>query len=141
MIEQGVVRVVEGERAEVVIGPVPGDSCQSCGSCSELPVGRVLEVDRIEGLAPGRKVLVETVERSELIPALVVFLLPVLSLLLGAGVGGFIARGLGWELGSSVLPQSIGALLFLAIAIWIIRSYDRGYTRRQRRPRILRIER
>lgn len=140
MIEQGVVRSVQEGLVRIQVLSSSAESCASCGGCEAGADGRILEVTASEGLAPGRRVLLEVPEPGGLGPVLVVFLLPVLALVGGAVIGALTPSWTGWEFLSPTGFAFFGALVLLAPSVYLVRWYDRAVERKQARPRVLRIE-
>jgi sigma-E factor negative regulatory protein RseC len=127
--------------AEVEVTPASPEACGSCGGCEEQPKGPVLFVDADERMAPGRRVKIEVPEGGELGPAVVVFFLPVLALVVGAILGSRIPAWTSAESGNSTGYALLGALVLLAPALIVVRIADRRRARAGSGPRIISIER
>jgi len=140
MQERGIVRAVRGGLVEVEVLPASAEACRTCGSCEERPQGPVLLVDAAEGLAPGRRVVIEVPEGGELGPAVAVFLLPVLAILVGAILGAAIPGWISSESGNSTGYALLGAVVLLVPVLILVRIYDRSRGRRELGPRIVSIE-
>ena len=138
LLEKGVVRSVEGDRATVEVVPLSPESCESCGGCSDGPTGQTLEIRTTLDLRPGQRVDLEVKGVGELGPAAAVFLLPVAALMFGAITGNLVVAscaGLGI---SPTLGGVLGALAFVVPAVMVVRWYDRAHARREPQVRILR---
>ena len=138
MIEQGVVRAVDGDLITIDVLPGSPESCGSCGGCAEGPIGRTLEIRSTMDLRPGQRVDLEVTGAGELGPAAAVFLLPVVAILVGAVMGNQI---IAWYPDLDLSPTWAGVLGALAVVIPVvvaIRLYDRAYRRQGPKVRILR---
>jgi len=140
MKERGIVRVIRGGIAEVEVIPSSPEACRTCGGCEEQPQGPVLMVDSVDGLAPGSRVWIEVPEGGELGPAVAVFLLPVLAILVGAILGVQLPEWIAMESGSSTWFALLGAAVLLVPVLILVRVYDRSRSRRESGPRIVGIE-
>ncbi len=134
IIEEGQVVDIAGNRARIRLSR--NDSCRSCGLChfGEGGGGMIMEMENGVGATTGDRVAVKLEERDPLSAAGLLFGLPLLALLSGAGAGWALARALG-------LPPDGGAVLFsagfLAGTIFLIRH--RELRRRDGAIRILRV--
>lgn len=134
IIEEGQVVDLVENRARVRLAR--NDSCRSCGLChfGEDEGGMILEVGNSVGATTGDRVAVKLEERDPLSAAGLLFGLPLLALLSGAGTGWVLARALGF-------PPDGGAVLFSAVflagAFFLIRY--RELQRRDGAIRILRV--
>ncbi len=109
MIEQGEVIAAAGSRARVRLPR--NDSCRACGLCLFAGDGRgmILEAENPAGAGVGDRVEVELERRDPLAAAVLLFGLPLLAMLAGAGAGWALAGRLGFSPdGGAVL---LGALL------------------------------
>ena len=105
MIERGVVREVRWDLAEVLMTPDTPEACASCdtrGSCTEGPQGRILTVKAPQGTKPGQRVLVETDDGDEasLSAAAVVFLLA------AAGIGAVVLSNSNQQVAGQTFPKT-----------------------------------
>jgi positive regulator of sigma E activity len=139
MFERGIVRSVEGDRMEVLVAPRAPEACGSCGPCTETEEGWVLEVRTFPGAAPGTRVELEVPEESALGPAVVVFLLPVLAIVIGAALGQQIPEWGNWKSLPPLVGGLIGVIALLLPVLLVIRLYDRRVRRRAPRARVRRI--
>ena len=138
MIEQGVVRAVDGDLVTIEVVPGSPESCGTCGGCAEGPTGRTLEIRSTMDLRPGQRVELEVKEVGELGPAAAVYLLPVIAIIVGAVMGN---QMIDWYPDLTLTPTWAGVLGALAIvipAVVAVRLYDRAYRRKGPKVRILR---
>jgi len=126
--------------AEIEVVPSSPEACETCGSCEEKPQGPALMVDTVDGLVPGDRVWIEVQEGGELGPAVAVFLLPVLAILIGAILGARLPDWTTLEWGNSTWFALLGAVALLVPVLVLIRIYDRSRSRRELGPRIVDIE-
>lgn len=144
MKERGIVRAIRGGIAEVEVIPASPEACKTCGSCEDQPQGPALMVDAVDGLVPGSRVWIEVQGEGELGPAVAVFLLPVLAILIGAILGAMLPdwflEGTAWESIDSTWGALLGAVVLLIPVLILIRIYDRSRSRRELGPRIVGIE-
>jgi positive regulator of sigma E activity len=139
LIEQGVVRAVNGAVVRIEVLPAEPESCKSCGSCADGPTGRILEIENRSDLRVGQRLDLEVKGVGDFGPAVAVFLLPVTAILLGGVLGSQLVvwfPGLGL---SSTTSGVIGAVTLLIAAVLGIRLYDRAFARRRPKVRVLRI--
>ena len=124
--------------------PASPEACKTCGGCEEPEHDAVLKVDAVEGLQPGSRVWIEVPDAGELGPAVVVFLLPVLAILIGAILGamlpGWFAEGSTLGSGNPTWCALLGAVVLLVPVLILIRMYDRSRSRRELGPRIVGVE-
>ena len=140
MKERGIVRAIRGGVAEVEVTPASPEACRTCGGCQEQPQGLALLVDAVDGLRPGSRVWIEVQEGGELGPAVAVFLLPVLAILIGAILGAKLPDWTTLGSGNSTWFALLGAVVLLVPVLILIRVYDRSRSRRELGPRIVDIE-
>lgn len=130
-IEVGQIIKTAGGRARVRLPR--NDSCRACGLClfGSDGSGMILEAENEVGAAAGDRVELEIPRRDPLFAALLLFGLPLLALLAGAGIGYALAGA-----GAAVLL----AALFLAGAFLLIRHRElRRRKRAGERIRVLRV--
>ncbi|MEN8152033.1 MAG: SoxR reducing system RseC family protein [Planctomycetota bacterium] len=144
MRERGIVRTISDGMAKVIVVPASPESCDSCGVCEDPSRNAEVTVEAVDGLYPGKRVWIEVPGDGELGPAVVVFLLPVLAILVGAILGAMLP---GWFLGGTALESGtstwfalLGVVLLLVPVLILIRIIDRGRSRRESGPRIVGIE-
>ena len=124
MDEVGVVIEIKGRLAVVKVAGGGGcEGCSSSGSCKVAEGGRVIEADNSAGAKPGQHVMVELPAGAFLKASFLVYMVPVLFLFIGAGLGG--------KYGPVLYPaikedfwQAIGGVFFLAISLFLVRLYN-----------------
>lgn len=133
MEAQGVVRRLEGDEAVVEVTEEQG----GCGRCHE-PGGcktgllshgfrhscREFRVHNGIGAQPGEQVVLRVAEGSLLQAAFIAYLLPVASVLLGAGAGVAFAGG-----GATDMAALFGALAGLGLGAWGAQRLQRARAR------------
>ncbi len=137
MIEQGEVIETAGSRARLRLPR--NDSCLACGLCLFGGDGRgmILEAENSAGAGTGDRVEVELERRDPLAAAGLLFGLPLLAMLAGAGAGWALAGQLGFSPdGGAVL---LGALLTAGTFVLVRRREIRRKKNRGKGPRILRV--
>lgn len=133
--ERGVVVGVEGGKVLVELEPTA--ACKGCGLCGNMDGGRMrLEVEAVEGVRPGQRVVVSVDRSMPLRSALFLFGLPAVGFIGGLVLGQYWAvTGLGAD-GSSA-AFGLGLLL---VAYVVARVYDRKVAARRSPPALVRIE-
>ena len=129
MLEQGVViRIVSPGVVEVSLPEQEG--CAGCGACRRNETGAVsIEAENLAGAGIGDAVQVEIATGGVVRSSAVVYLLPVIALLTGYGVGSVVARWvptLSGEMGGIV-----GSVIFCTCSFLIVRWYDRRVGRQK----------
>lgn len=122
MDQEAIVVRIEGEHAYVEVGGAAGGCgrCHETGGCQGGVLGQVFSskprlfriANRI-GAIPGDRVVVAVAEGATLRAALLAYVLPVLSILLGAAAG----TALGEAAGNNDASTAMGALAGLAIGV------------------------
>jgi len=111
------------EERGVVIGKGPGiarvriersESCEGCHGCLYSEAGKFMVTEAIDkiGALPGDVVRIDTVGAAPLKAALLLFVLPLVMLFAGYGVGSAMAQPLGIPPGSPGLDIAVAALFF-----------------------------
>jgi len=129
MREQGVVaRVISPGIVEISLEP--SEACGRCGACHRGGAGAAsLEAVDALGVKKGDIVEIEISTRGVVSASFVVYLLPLVFLIAGYGIGSMTAA-------FTPLPFSgeaagiAGAVLLFAVSFIVIRWYDRGVSRR-----------
>jgi sigma-E factor negative regulatory protein RseC len=129
MRERGVVaRFVSAGIVEVSLEP--SEACGRCGACHRDQAGSAsIEAVDAFGAKQGDTVEIEISTQGVVAASFVVYLLPVVFLIAGYGIGSMTAA-------FAPLPFSgeaagiAGAVLFFAVSFIVIRWYDRGVSRR-----------
>jgi len=126
MEEEGFVIEVKGGLAVVRVIEAGGGcaSCASGGTCKAGAEGRVVEAENRAGATPGQRVTLKIESGAFLKASFLVYMVPVIALFLGAGLGG--------KFGPAVYPgitadvwQALAGVAFLALSILLIRLYDK----------------
>ncbi|NMM61342.1 SoxR reducing system RseC family protein [Clostridium sp. P21] len=110
--------------------------CKNCGAC---PGDKAMVVDAINtiGAKPGQHVSFEIKEVNMLKAAFVVYILPLVSVFIGAVIGGFIAEKSGH---GSVPFQVVGGILAFIVSIIYIKFFDKAANKDENmKPIITRI--
>jgi len=139
MLERGVVQGIEDGLARIRIRVESAEACASCKVCAEEPDGRYLTAEALPGVQIGSRVEVTVPDDAALGPAVVVFLLPVVSIIVGAGLGSHMPTWLNRSDYSETLFGILGAMLLLACSALAIRWYDRSFRKSSRGARVVRI--
>ncbi|MDJ0834077.1 MAG: SoxR reducing system RseC family protein [Gammaproteobacteria bacterium] len=132
MIEElAIVKRIEGDRA--VIEVMRQNACQSCelsGGCGTGSLGKLLGQRKVSftmrnehGLKIGDRVVIGLPDRSYLTAGFIVYLLPLLSLFLFAGLTDFLFGSIEWV---NVLSAVVGLGLGL---LWAARLANHNYAR------------
>jgi sigma-E factor negative regulatory protein RseC len=137
--EQGIVTEATSKKA--VVRVMKTSACDHCGSRSSCHIlsdrEMVVEVANDLQAKVGDHVELRAPSGSLLKLSLLVYFLPVASLVIGAYVGGEWARSFDLQ---PTVPSIIGAGLAMGIAFYLLRWFDRGERARgDYRPRITRI--
>ena len=137
--EEGIVKEATSKKA--VIRIMKTSACDHCGSRSSCHVlsdrEMVVEVSNELRAKVGDHVELRVPPGSLLKLSLLVYFLPVASLVIGAYVGGAWAKSLGIQ---PTVASIVGAGLAMGIAFYLLRCFDRGERARgEYRPRMTRI--
>lgn len=117
--EEGVIIETDGVTAKVKAGRHV--ECKDCGACPGSDAAIITVKNQLHALV-GQRVAFEVKEEGALKGAFLIFIFPLIALFAGALLGGW-AAGL---LSVSVLAgRVVGAVVFLALSIAVIRLYDR----------------
>lgn len=88
IVEKGIIRYIQGNRATVEIIKPNSDKCKSCGVCTDIEnTINLFEVDTIPQISIGQQVTLQTMGYSPYKSILLLFILPIVSLLMGSLVG------------------------------------------------------
>jgi sigma-E factor negative regulatory protein RseC len=133
-VEEGIVIDLDGGLAKVK-ATRHGD-CKNCGACPG-DNATVLTVRNLLEALPGQRVAFEMQQNNMLIIAFVVYILPLMAIFLGAGLGylGAIKMGL------PIVPiQILGGLLLFIISILAIKRLDQSTSKEvSKLPNIIKI--
>ena len=122
MIEEGRVIEVKGDIAKVEIRR--SISCGTCRACWMAEGGKMIASGQnLIGAKVGSKVKVQ-VSGSILKAAFIVYILPLLGLIIGYGVGSFISRAIGYPAFSEKVGV-ISGLALLALSFIAVRYYGK----------------
>ena len=127
MIETGVVNKIEKDIAWVTM--IKGEQCAGCTACNAFGEGSFELVALNEvGAKPGDNVEVEINPRQVIKHSTIVFLLPVLSLIIGYFLGNSYLTLIGLSLEAAGIIGSLGLMILTFFAII---GYDRIISRSQ----------
>ena len=137
--EKGTVENVSGQKARIRIEKsATCATCHSRDSCSEVShKDMILEVTNALGATPGDRVEISIPSGSFLILSLLIYLLPVVSLIAGAFAGGVVARALGISPTSTSIAA--GCLSMAAVFIALKRFDKSARAQKQFKPRMTRV--
>lgn len=127
MTENGVVKKVERDLAWVIT--VKGEQCAGCTACKSFGQGsfEVVALNK-RGAKPGDNVEIEINPKHVVKYAVIVFMLPVLSLIIGYFLGSSYLTSIGL---SSETAGIFGSLGLLLISFMGIIGYDRMVSKSQ----------
>jgi sigma-E factor negative regulatory protein RseC len=121
MEQEAIVASVDGDHAYIKVGSTGGGCgrCQERGGCQSSILGqlfrskpRLFRIANPIGAAPGDHVVVRMAEGAMLHAAILIYALPLMCLLLGAGVGTVLAGD-----GNSDAATALGALAGFAFGV------------------------
>lgn len=122
MIEEGKVIEIKGDITKVEIRR--STSCGTCRACWMAEGGKMIaEAENLIGAKVGQRVRLQ-VSGSILKAAFVVYILPLLGLIIGYGVGSFISRAIGYP-GFSEKVGLISGLALLVLSFIAVRYYGK----------------
>lgn len=145
MIEEfGTIIELKDERIAVV-QCVKNSSCQHCpsaGSCNMGSDGEsmVVEAYNKAGGQVDDRVKVVTSTRKFLQSSFLLYIVPIIGLLVGAGIGQAVGEGLSGRVDPSLLSALLGTL-FLVLTFLAIRYFTRKLKREKFMPTIVEIRR
>lgn len=88
IVEKGIIKYIRGNRATVEIIKPDSNKCKSCGVCMGIEnTGNLLEVDTIPQVSVGQQVTLQITGYSPYKSILLLFILPIVSLLIGSFAG------------------------------------------------------
>lgn len=131
---EGVVIQTDGNTAKVKASR--HNDCKNCGAC---PGDSAMVVDTMNplGAKPGQRVVFEIREVNMLKAAFVVYILPLVSVFIGALVGGLIAKKSGQGI---ITFQVVGGIVAFALSIIYIKFFDKAADKDEKmKPTITRI--
>lgn len=132
MIEVG--KVVQIKKDVAVVELELKEECSSCSIASfcEMKGGnRCIEAEKIPGIKVGDKVKVEIGATQLLKGAILLFLIPAISFLLGVVIGEVLVEGV-------IFPLALGSL-FLAVTFFILHFFDKKLAGDKNKIRIVAI--
>ncbi|MBE7446781.1 MAG: SoxR reducing system RseC family protein [Planctomycetia bacterium] len=123
IIEKGIIKYTNGNRATVELIKPDSQECKSCGVCMGIEnKSNLLEVNAFPGLNEGQQVTLKIIEYSPYKAMFFVLILPVISLIIGGLLGGklyFI-----YPNSQDVRMISCGFIFFI-VSILAISIYDK----------------
>lgn len=132
--EEGMVVETTKEIARIQAGK--HSDCKNCGACPGNDTAIIMAKNEI-GAVPGQRVVFEMDEANSLKGAFIIFILPLISILIGAVLGGYAAHELGYPL---VPCRAVGGVAAFALAAAFIKLFDRSVGKKQKSmPVIIRI--
>lgn len=127
MIESGIVKKIEKNIAWVNI--MKGEQCAGCTACKTFGEGKFELVALNEpGAKPGDKVEIEINPQQVVKYSTILFLLPVLSLIIGYFLGSSYLTQVGLSMETAGIIGSLGLMIISFLAIF---GYDRMISRSQ----------
>lgn len=132
-IQEGFIMHLDGDLAKVRVAP--NADCDNCGACNVVH----MEILAYNGVAakPGEKVRFTMVQENMIKISFMLFLLPLAAILSGVYAGSLLVSYTGYN-GSA--PMVAGAILFLAVAIFFIYTYDKKYKlNKQNFPQVIEV--
>ncbi len=114
-----VLRQLPGGMAEVAVSRASacGGNCSSCGGC-KLQNELKICVENPIGAKPGQKVVLETASGKIFAAIFLVYLLPLITMVLGYSLAALLGRGEGLCIASGFAGLALGILLM----VWIHRN-------------------
>lgn len=143
MIEETGTIVEIKENQVAVVLCKKNSLCETCTATGACRIGgddgtRFVDVQNALGAHVGDEVRIATSTRSFLQSSFLLYVVPLIFLLIGAGVGQFIGQTFGDSLDSNLLSALLG-LLFMAGAFCVIRVVTRNLPPTQYLPYITEI--
>ncbi|MBI5191487.1 MAG: SoxR reducing system RseC family protein [Nitrospirae bacterium] len=139
MEEEGTVVETTGNTARVMMKP--GAGCEGCksGSCKVAGGERILDADNPVGAKAGQDVLLDIGGGAFLKASFIVYMVPVIALFIGAGLGDYISKAYPDKMTPDFWQASLG-IFFLVLSVIGIRLYDRHIAKgRGLRPVIVKV--
>ena len=139
--EEGIIIQVKGKTA--VIKAERTSSCDSCSSRDTCVAGSgkemLIEADNPVDAKPGERVIF-TIGRGSVIKAgLILYLVPVVSLIIGAVLGATVGKAY-FPSQNPDLVSGVTALIFLALTFIGLKAYSKAIEkRRDFRPHVLKV--
>jgi len=116
--EEGMVIEITKELAKIQAGK--HSDCKNCGACPGNNTAFIVAKNEI-GAVPGQRVVFVVDESNSLKGAFIIFILPLLSIFLGAALGGYLAK----LAESPALPgRIIGGLIAFGLVAVFIKIFD-----------------
>ncbi|OHB39993.1 MAG: hypothetical protein A2545_04440 [Planctomycetes bacterium RIFOXYD2_FULL_41_16] len=130
IIEKGIIKSIQGNRATVEVVKPDTKECKSCGTCAGIETkSNFIEVNAISGLVVGQQVTLQIVERSPYKSVILLLILPVINLLIGSLIGQkihFIYPN------SQDIRMLFCGFIFFALSIFAISIYDKKIRSKKR---------
>lgn len=116
--QEGIVLEVSNHMAKVKTSR--HNDCENCGACPGNSA-LVLEARNGIGAIPGQRVAIEIKEINMLKAAFIVYILPLISVLIGVVAGGLFAESFGY---TPLLFQIMGGVVAFVLSVLYIKIFD-----------------
>ncbi len=117
-VEEGIVVEIQGDLAKVKA--MRHGDCKNCGACPSDDATVLMVRNPIEA-KPGQKVSFEMKQDNMLKAAFVVYILPLVAIFIGVGLGYYVSLYTGLN---EILCQILGVGISIAISVIAIKKYD-----------------
>lgn len=131
--KEGIVIEIDNEVAKVKLSR-HGD-CENCGACPGSEA-MILEANNLIGAKRGEHVILEIKENNMLKAAFIVYILPLISIFIGAELGAFLSSTFGKGTYSFQIGGAVIAFLISLAVIVYYEKYNRNNIHRL--PKIIR---
>lgn len=132
--EEGLVIEVSGETAKVKTGR--HNDCKNCGACPGDNTVIVCAKNQ-KGALPGQRVVFELKETNTVMAAFIVFIFPLISVFLGAGLGWLVGQKMG---GHESLYETFGGVATFMLSILYIKIFNNNMNESDKyQPKIIQI--
>lgn len=132
--EQGLVIEVINDMAKIKVGR--HNDCSNCGACPGSDSVIISAINKV-GAKPGQRVAFQMKEVNVLRAAFVVFILPLIAILIGVLLGGFIGEYTGLNIYTF---RIVGGIITFLLSLIFIKSFDSATTKNQKtQPVIINI--
>jgi sigma-E factor negative regulatory protein RseC len=139
MIEQ-IGEIIQKKDKTAVVQIERHSACAKCGAChSGRGEGVVIEAENPINAGVGDRVKIEMAARNMMSAVLIVYIIPLLSLFIGMGIGYFFALKTGRTENTDIIALGFGGVFFI-ITFFLIYRYDKKIAKKEKyRPVIRRI--
>lgn len=117
-VEEGIVVEIQGDLAKVKA--MRHGDCKNCGACPSDDA-TVLMVRNPIDAKPGQKVSFEMKQDNMLKAAFVVYILPLVAIFIGVGLGYYVSR---YTRFNEIICQILGVGISIVISVIAIKKYD-----------------